>query len=95
MFLQGKGQNGSYLVRNSDHSPGNLALSVRSDEGEQRTVFHLVIRNRKGKYDMAGRPQFSSIGKLIEHYRTPGALIDTDTGRAMELKFPFIQQGCT
>ena len=95
MFLEGKGQNGSYLVRNSTHSPGNLVLSVRADHGEERVVYHFVVLSRKGKYDIPGGPAFSSVRKLIEYYKASGNLVDNESGRAAELKFPYIKQDCS
>ena len=92
MFLQGKGQDGSYLVRNSAHSPGNYVLSVRLDDGPERSdVIHLVVRNRRGRYDIGGGPSFSSIKKLIEHYKTSTGLVDAESERAIELKSPYLQ----
>lgn len=95
MFLEAKGQNGSYLVRNSAHSPGNVVLSVRADDGDKPVVFHFVILNRKAKYDIPGGPAFSSVRKLIEYYKASGNLVDNESGRAAELKFPYIEKDCS
>ncbi|KAL5491000.1 hypothetical protein EMCRGX_G016213 [Ephydatia muelleri] len=51
MILLDKGQNGSFLVRSSAHSPGNFVLSARVDNGQESRVTHVIIHNKGGKFD--------------------------------------------
>ena len=83
VLLMNKGQDGSYLVRSSSHSPGNYVLSARvADE-----VSHVIIRHRDNKFDMGGGPQFRTLNDLVEHYKK-NPLIET-SGRVIYLKLPF------
>uniref|UniRef100_A0A1X7UMB9 protein-tyrosine-phosphatase n=1 Tax=Amphimedon queenslandica TaxID=400682 RepID=A0A1X7UMB9_AMPQE len=83
VLIMSKGQDGSYLVRTSAHTPGNYVLSTRvGDE-----ISHVIIRCRDNMFDMGGGPQFRSLSDLIEHYRkTP--LVETG-GRVINLRSPF------
>lgn len=78
-----KGQEGSYLVRTSSHSPGNYVLSARVD-GE---IAHVIIQFQKNKFDVGGGPSYSTLNELIDHYRTT-PMIET-SGRVITLKSPF------
>lgn len=83
VLLMNKGQDASYLVRSSSHSPGNYVLSARvADE-----VSHVIIRHRDSKFDMGGGPQFRTLNDLVEHYKK-NPLIET-SGRVIYLKLPF------
>lgn len=82
-LMLNKGQDGSFLVRASSHSPGNYVLSARIGE----EVSHVYIRHRDGLFDMGGGPQFNSLNDLIEHYKK-SPLIET-TGKVISLKYPF------
>ena len=83
LLLTGKGQDGSYLVRTSVHSPGNFVLSTRvGDE-----ISHVIIRRKDELFDIGGGPQFRSLLDLVDYYKkTP--LIETN-GRVITLKHPF------
>ena len=86
MILHDKGQNGSFLVRSSAHSPGNFVLSARVDNGQETRVTHVIIHNKGGRFDVGGGPDFNSLTELIEHYKkTP--LVET-TGTVINLKLP-------
>ena len=83
LLLTGKGQDGSYLVRTSVHSPGNFVLSTRvGDE-----ISHVIIRRKDKLFDMGGGPQFRSLLDLVEHYKK-NPLVETN-GRVITLKHPF------
>ena len=82
-LLLDKGQEGSYLVRASTHSPGNYVLSARVN-GE---IAHVIIQHRDKKFDVGGGPLFTSLPELVEHYRT-NPMIET-SGRVISLKMPF------
>lgn len=83
VYLMSKGQDGSYLVRSSAHSPGNYVLSTRVvDE-----VSHVIIRHDTDSFDMGGGPGFPSLNDLIEHYKK-NPLVET-SGRVIHLKMPF------
>ena len=87
MILQDKGQNGSFLVRSSAHSPGNFVLSARVDNGQESRVTHVIIHNKGGKFDVGGGPDFNGLTELIEHYKkTP--LVET-SGTVINLKIPY------
>ena len=82
-MLGTKGQDGSYLVRSSVHSPGNYVLSTRvGDE-----ISHVIIRRQDKLFDMGGGPKFRSLVDLIEHYKK-NPLVETN-GRVINLKHPF------
>ena len=83
ILLTSKGQDGSYLVRASTHSPGNYVLSARVAED----ISHVMIRHKDDLFDMGGGPQFRSLNDLIEHYKK-NPLIET-SGRVIHLKHPF------
>ena len=78
-----KGQDGSFLVRASTHSPGNYVLSARVD-GE---VAHVIIKAQGGQFDVGGGPPFTTLNELITHYKTH-SMIET-SGRVISLKNPF------
>lgn len=83
VLMMAKGQDGSYLVRASAHSPGSYVLSTRvGDE-----VSHVMIRHRDNMFDMGGGPQFRTLPDLIEHYKK-NPLVET-SGRVINLKSPF------
>lgn len=83
VLIMSKGQDGSYLVRTSAHSPGDYVLSTRvGDE-----ISHVKIRYRENMFDMGGGPQFRSLSDLIEHYRK-NPLVET-SGRVIYLRSPF------
>ena len=51
-LLFAKGQDGSFLVRNSAHNPGCYVLSVRVNE----RVSHIIIHNKRGVFYVGGGP---------------------------------------
>ena len=53
-LLLTKGQDGSFLIRNSAHNPGCYVLSVRVNE----RVSHIIIRNKCGVFFVGGGPMF-------------------------------------
>ena len=78
-----KGQEGSYLVRTSSHSPGNYVLSARVD-GE---IAHVIIQFQNKKFDVGGGPSYATLNELIDHYRNI-PMVET-SGRVITLKTPF------
>ncbi|KAK3090929.1 hypothetical protein FSP39_015809 [Pinctada imbricata] len=62
---------GTYLIRESETSPGNYVLSVRDyEQTKGDTVRHYKIRNMDNKagYYIAARRVMSSLPELISHY---------------------------
>ena len=56
-LLFAKGQDGSFLVRNSAHNPGCYVLSVRVNE----RVSHIIIHNKRGVFYVGG-------GSTVDNY---------------------------
>ena len=83
LLLTEKGQDGSYLVRTSAHSPGHFVLSIR--EGVK--ILHFLINQDDMLFDIGGRPQFCSLSDLVEYYKNnPPANARGQT----VLKYPFL-----
>ncbi|XP_012232077.1 tyrosine-protein phosphatase non-receptor type 11 isoform X3 [Linepithema humile] len=78
-----RGKNGSFLVRQSQSSPGDYALCVRCDD----RVTHVIIRSQDNKYDVGGGHRFHSLSDLIEHYKK-NPMVDT-SGIVVHLRQPF------
>ena len=81
-LLLSKGENGSFLVRNSSHNPGYYILSARVD----KRVSHIIIRNIDGVFDLQGGPIFDSLTQLIEHYMK-NPMVEM-SGLVIHLKYP-------
>uniref|UniRef100_A0A1X7TRJ0 protein-tyrosine-phosphatase n=1 Tax=Amphimedon queenslandica TaxID=400682 RepID=A0A1X7TRJ0_AMPQE len=65
LLLLAKGQDGSYIVRTSMHSPGNFVLSTRvGDE-----VSHVKINHKDGSFQIDNGPAFRSLNSLIDYYK--------------------------
>ncbi|KRZ68214.1 Tyrosine-protein phosphatase non-receptor type 11, partial [Trichinella papuae] len=80
--LMEQGRNGSFLVRESQSTPGDYALSVRQDN----QVTHVMIRCKDNRYDVGGGDEFSSLKDLVEHYRR-SPMVET-SGSVVHLKHP-------
>uniref|UniRef100_A0A914WFK2 protein-tyrosine-phosphatase n=1 Tax=Plectus sambesii TaxID=2011161 RepID=A0A914WFK2_9BILA len=81
-LLMDQGKNGSYLVRESQSTPGQYAISVRTDD----KVTHIMIHNNNGRFDVGGGDTFESINELLEHYsRNP--MVER-SGMVVHLKTP-------
>jgi tyrosine-protein phosphatase non-receptor type 11 len=78
-----KGQDGSFLVRSSLHSPGNYVLSVRVDT----EIAHVIIQYRNNQFDVGGGNSHASITELVENYRK-NPMVET-SGRVIQLKQPY------
>ncbi|KAK7868473.1 hypothetical protein R5R35_011217 [Gryllus longicercus] len=78
-----KGKNGSFLVRESQTSPGDYVLSVRTDD----RVTHVMIRCKDNCYDVGGGDKFDSLSELIEYYKR-NPMVET-SGTVVHLKQPF------
>lgn len=84
LLLTEKGQDGSYLVRTADHSPGNFVLSIRVGDDY---ISHVIIRRKDKVFDLGGGPQFHSLLDLVEHYKKYPFV--EPNGRVVTLKSPF------
>ncbi|KJE96754.1 protein-tyrosine-phosphatase [Capsaspora owczarzaki ATCC 30864] len=76
------GADGSFLVRTSQSKPGDYCFSVRVTD----KVTHVMIHNRKGRYDVGGGESFSDLTKLVNYYRE-NPMVET-TGSIVTLKNP-------
>ena len=62
---------GSYLIRNSQSTPGDYSLSVKCEQG----VVHYKIKHSSRGYSISDRKLFESIPKLVAYYsKTSGDL---------------------
>ncbi|XP_063398895.1 tyrosine-protein kinase SRK2-like isoform X1 [Mytilus trossulus] len=71
LLLSRENTPGTYLIRESETSPGNYVLSVRdNDEVKGPTVKHYKIRNmdNNGGFYIAARRVMSSLPELVNHY---------------------------
>lgn len=84
-LLLEQGRNGSFLVRESKSSPGEYALSVRTDD-PRIPVTHVIIKNNNNKFDVGGGDCFDSLSELIEHYRRNSMVVVS--GTVVNLKAP-------
>lgn len=82
-LLLDKGVEGSYLVRASNHSPGDYVLSARVNT----EIAHVIIKHRGKKFDVGSGPTFTSLPDLVEHYRNNP--MTESSGRVISLKAPF------
>ena len=83
ILLLSKGQNGSYLVRTSTHSPGNFVLTTRvMDE-----ISHIMIQHIDNKFYISNGPQFNTLPELVEYYEKNN-IVESD-GRVIDLQMPF------
>ncbi|KRZ00759.1 Tyrosine-protein phosphatase corkscrew -like protein [Trichinella pseudospiralis] len=81
-ILMEQGRNGSFLVRESQSTPGDYALSVRQDN----QVTHVMIWCKDNRYGVGGGDEFSSLKDLVEHYRR-SPMVET-SGSVVHLKHP-------
>ncbi|XP_067672416.1 growth factor receptor-bound protein 2-like [Haliotis asinina] len=66
MLLNGNHQDGAFLVRNSESTPGEFSISVKYQNGVQHFK---VLRDGNGKYFL-WVVKFNSLNELIEYHRT-------------------------
>lgn len=86
VLLITKGEGGSFLVRPSQNTPGDFALSVRRD----KDVTHIRIQNQGDFYDLYGGETFATLSELIQYYtENPGQLKEKN-GIQIELRYPLI-----
>ncbi|KFD63615.1 hypothetical protein M514_02052 [Trichuris suis] len=81
-LLLEQGRNGSFLVRESQSTPGDYALSVR----QNNRVTHVMVRFVNGRYDVGGGDDFRTLSELVDHYRK-SPMVET-SGTVVHLKFP-------
>ncbi len=82
-LLLDKGQESSFLIRASTHSPGNYVLSTRIS-GE---IAHVIIHHSNKKFSVGGGPSFTTLSEVVDYYRC-NPMIET-SGRVINLKIPF------
>ncbi|KAJ8306513.1 hypothetical protein KUTeg_017058 [Tegillarca granosa] len=77
LLLSPSREPGTFLVRESETSPGNFVLSVRDIHPEKGpTVKHYKIRNMDNNagYYIAARRILSSLPELVDHYKSMSIL---------------------
>jgi len=84
LMVKDKHKNGTYLVRESTHYPGDYTLCVYKDGA----VDHYHIKSKKGKITVDDEIFLDSLEELIAHLRT-----DDDGGLCHKLTEPLIRQG--
>ncbi|CAH3121828.1 unnamed protein product [Porites lobata] len=84
VMMQDKGEDGSFLVRESQSKPGDFVLTVRLED----KITHVMIRHcvEDGKYGV-GREKFDDLTNLVEHYRKNPMM--EQSGTVVQLKTPF------
>ncbi|KAM3719044.1 Tyrosine-protein phosphatase non-receptor type [Dirofilaria immitis] len=80
-LLFAEGKHGTYLVRESQSSPGQFAISVKAADDK---VIHVMIYSKNDKFDIGGGATFSTISELLEHY-TRNPMVD-QAGTVVNLK---------
>ncbi|MGH0135036.1 UNVERIFIED_CONTAM: hypothetical protein FKN15_056474 [Acipenser sinensis] len=92
-LLWQKGEEGTFLVRESLSKPGDFVLSILTGEnrevnGEQRNrVSHVKIMCQDGRYTVGGAEQFENLTDLVEHFKQSG--IEEVSGTRVYLKQPY------
>ena len=64
-YLLSSGINGSFLVRESESSPGQLSISLRYDG---RVYHYRVSMTTDSKYYVSSENRFSTIAELVHHH---------------------------
>ncbi|VDN01556.1 unnamed protein product [Thelazia callipaeda] len=82
-LLLSEGKHGTYLVRESQSSPGQFAISVKAADDK---VIHVMIYNKNDRFDIGGGATFSTVSELLEHY-TRNPMVD-QAGTVVNLKQP-------
>ncbi|XP_041124975.1 tyrosine-protein phosphatase non-receptor type 6-like isoform X2 [Polyodon spathula] len=92
-LLWQKGEEGTFLVRESLSKPGDFVLSILTGEsrevnGEQRNrVSHVKIMCQDGCYTVGGVERFENLTDLVEHFKQSG--IEEVSGTRVYLKQPY------
>jgi len=81
LLLQ-NGRNGSFLMRESQNSPGDFAISARIDD----KVTHVMVKKIDNKFDAGAGDQFDTLSDLVEQYRK-APMVDSN-GVVVHLKYP-------
>lgn len=91
--LRNHGQDGEYLVRNSESKPGDFSLSMKAPD----RMKHFKITNNNGQY-IIGQRTFDSMDELITHYEK-APIYTTGAGQKMFLIKPIskalTRNGCS
>lgn len=86
-----RGQDGSYLIRQSVHNPGSFVLSVKVGHDQ---VSHILIENKDNRYFVGEtETSFSSLTGLLKYYEKKVTFIEA-SDRAVNLKVPLLNE-CT
>ncbi|KAL7669147.1 hypothetical protein ACOME3_009813 [Neoechinorhynchus agilis] len=62
--LIGKSKMGTFLIRPSEHYPGDYTLTINGKEG----IEHYRIISRDGKFTIDNETNFTNLLELVEHY---------------------------
>eukprot|EP00051_Salpingoeca_urceolata_P014240 m.180852 g.180852 ORF g.180852 m.180852 type:complete len:581 (-) comp18023_c1_seq5:373-2115(-) len=73
-ILRKRGSPGSFIVRPSQSTPGDFAISVL--RGKQ--IVHVQIQNGGDCYDLYGGEQFATLSELVDFYICGGELLEAD-----------------
>lgn len=74
-FLLSSGINGSFLVRESESSPGQLSISLRF---EGRVYHYRISEDTQGRLFITAESKFNSLAELVHHHsKTPDGLVCT------------------
>eukprot|EP01137_Pigoraptor_chileana_P022913 Opistho-2@88398 len=65
-LLLNNGTQGSYLIRESESSPGDFSLSVKHDQGVQH---FRIMRDDTRRYYLWEKEKFISLNALLEHFK--------------------------
>jgi len=87
-YLLSSGINGSFLVRESESSPGQLSISLRYDG---RVYHYRVSQSTDSKYYVSTENRFPTIGELVHHHSVnPDGLVTTLHYPAPKMEKPAI-----
>lgn len=83
-LLLSKETDGCFLIRPSQHYPGDFTLSVKTGS----RITHVRIQNQGEFYDLYGGETFATLGELVQFYMdNPGKLREKN-GSVITLSFP-------
>ncbi|KHJ44465.1 Protein-tyrosine phosphatase [Trichuris suis] len=87
-LLLEQGRNGSFLVRESQSTPGDYALSVRQNNRVTHVMVRFVVKKNYllNFIRQRGGDDFRTLSELVDHYRK-SPMVET-SGTVVHLKFP-------
>eukprot|EP00056_Hartaetosiga_gracilis_P020275 m.18453 g.18453 ORF g.18453 m.18453 type:complete len:537 (-) comp8319_c0_seq1:20-1630(-) len=83
-LLMERGVSGSFLVRRSQTSEGDYALSVRRGDD----IVHIKIQSTGDYYDLYGGEKFANLSELVKFYTTTHSQLRETNGMILELVAP-------